>query len=249
MREDFRIGNEKLEEIGIMRIVEDHYMTPQKRGTIYFVKSPVSLDKTTSLAIYPSSNHFCYFANGNKSGDIVGLYAYIKNCNQWQALQELLAYYGLSGRQQDKEEARLRIQRQQAEERKRAARKQEFHNAVSGEISRLKGKLEKHKATLQKSKIEPFSNLWIDIQNEIQRTENNLNILTAADMTTYRRMKPNSDLGLSSDRPAWLLDCLAILSDIGAFKATEEEIREITAQRNFELCRMPGRDWRCKVEW
>ena len=105
MREDFRIGNEKLEEIGIMRIVEDHYMTPQKRGTIYFVKSPVSLDKTTSLAIYPSSNHFCDFANGNKSGDIVGLYAYIKNCNQWQALQELLAYYGLSGRQQDKEEA------------------------------------------------------------------------------------------------------------------------------------------------
>ena len=91
--------------------------------------------------------------------------------------------------------------------------------------------------------------MWIDIQNEIQRTENNLNILTAADMTTYRRMKPNSDLGLSSDRPAWLLDCLAILSDIGAFKATEEEIREITAQRNFELCRMPGRDWRCKVEW
>lgn len=61
-----------------------------------FVKSPKTADKTRSLKLYP------------------------QGCNQWQVLQELSAYYGLSGRQQDKEEARQRIQRQQAEERKRA---------------------------------------------------------------------------------------------------------------------------------
>lgn len=248
-KEDFRLKILELNKIGIIRISTNHYMEPRRRGSIFFVKSPVSADKTESLAIFPSSNRFCDFANGNKSGDIVGFYAYLKNCNQWQALKELSDYYGLEGEQPDKEKTRRRIQQQQVEERKRAARKQAFHAALFGEIDRLKDKLEKYTATLQKSKTEPFCDLWTDIQNEIPRTEYKLDILTATDMATYRRMKPNSDLGLSSDRPAWLLDCLAILSEVGAFEATEEEIREITAQRDFELCRVPGRDRRCKIEW
>ena len=133
-KEDFRLKISELNRIGIIRITTDHYMEPRRRGSNFFVKSPISTDKTASLALYPSSNRFCDFAGGNKSGDVVGLYAYIKNCNQWQALQELSAYYGLSGRQQDKEEAQQRIQRQQAEESKRAVRKQAFHNALFGEI-------------------------------------------------------------------------------------------------------------------
>lgn len=101
-RLDFEKGIEELNRIGIIRITTDHYMEPRRRGSNFFVKSPISTDRTASLALYPSSNRFCDFAGGNKSGDVVGLYAYIKNCNQWQALQELSAYYGLSGRQQDK---------------------------------------------------------------------------------------------------------------------------------------------------
>lgn len=249
-KKDFEMKIEELGRIGILRIATDHYMEPRRRGSNFFVKSPISSDRTWSCCLYPSNNRFCDFAGGNKSGDIIGFCAHIKNCNQWQAFQELSAYYGLSSdRQQDKEEARKRIQRQQAEESKRAARKQAFHAALFGEIDRLKDKIGKYKATLQKSKTEPFSDLWTDIQNEIPRTEYKLDILTAADMATYRRMKPNSDLGLSSDRPAWLLDCLTILSEVGAFEATEEEIREITAQRDFELCRVPGRDRRCVCEW
>ena len=61
MREDFREVREELKEIGIRRIVEEHYMTPQRR-TIYFVKSPASPDKTASLAIFPETNRFCDFA-------------------------------------------------------------------------------------------------------------------------------------------------------------------------------------------
>lgn len=246
-KEDFRTKNQELsEKIGIIRIVTDFYMEPDSR---LFVKSPKTADKTRSLKLYPNTGRFYDFATST-GGDAIGFIAYLQGCNQWQALQTLSAYYGLSSdRQQDKEEARKRIQRQKAEERKRAARKQAFHAALFGEIDRLKDKLEKYTATLQKSKTEPFCDLWTDIQNEIPRTEYKLDILTATDMATYRRMKPNSDLGLSSDRPAWLLDCLAILSEVGAFEATEEEIREITAQRDFELCRVPGRDRRCKIEW
>lgn len=173
----------------------------------------------------------------------------IKNCNQWQALQELSAYYGLSGRQQDKEETQQRIQRQRAEEHKRAVRKQAFHIALFDQINQLKDKQEKYRIILKKGEIEPFSDSWVYIQNEIQRTEYKLDVLTAADMYTYRRLKPSQGHGLPSDRPAWLLDCLAILAESGAFEATEAEINELTAQRAFESSRVLGRDRRCAVEW
>lgn len=245
-KEDFRMKIEELNRIGIIRIVTDFYMEPDSR---LFVKSPKTADKTRSLKLYPNTGRFYDFATST-GGDIIGFIAYLQGCNQWQALQTLSTYYGLSSdRRRDKEEARQRIQRQQAEERKRAARKQAFHNALFGEIDRLKDKLGKYRLVLEKGKIEPFSDLWAYVMNEIQGAEYRLDILTAADMATYRRMKPNSDLGLSSDRPAWLLDCLSILAEVGAFEATEEEIREITAQRAFELCRAPGRDRRCCVEW
>lgn len=246
-KEDFRTKNQELsEKIGIIRIVTDFYMEPDSR---LFVKSPKTADKTRSLKLYPNTGRFYDFATST-SGDVVGFVAYLQGCNQWQALQILSAYYGLSSdRQQDREEARKRIQRQQAEERKRAARKQAFHAALFGEIDRLKDKIGKYKATLQKSKTEPFSDLWAYVMNEIQGAEYKLDILTAADMDEYRRMKSNPAQGLPSDRPQWILDCLAILAEVGVFEATEEEIKEITAQRDFELRRAPGRDRRCCVEW
>lgn len=192
-KEDFRTKILELNRIGIIRIVTDFYMEPDSR---LFVKSPKTADKTRSLKLYPNTGRFYDFATST-GGDIVGLIAYLQGCNQWQALQTLSAYYGLSSdRQQDKEEARKRIQRQQEEERKRAARKQAFHNALFGEISRLKDKLGKYRLVLEKGKIEPFSDLWAYVMNEIQGAEYRLDILTAADMATYRRMKPNLDLGL-----------------------------------------------------
>ena len=249
-KEDFEMRIEELGRIGILRIATDHYMEPRRRGSNFFVKSPISSDRTWSCCLYPSNNRFCDFAGGNKSGDIIGFYAHIKNCNQWQALQILSAYYGLSSdRQRGKEEARKRIQRQQAEERKKAARKQAFHNALFGEIDRLKDWLNKYRLILEKGELEPFSDLWAYVMNEIQGAEYKLDILTAADMDEYRRMKSNPAQGLPSDRPQWILDCLAILAEVGVFEATEEEIKEITAQRDFELRRAPGRDRRCCVEW
>ena len=103
-KEDFEMRIEELGRIGILRIATDHYMEPRRRGSNFFVKSPISSDRTWSCCLYPSNNRFCDFAGGNKSGDIIGFYAHIKNCNQWQALQILSAYYGLSSdRRQDKE--------------------------------------------------------------------------------------------------------------------------------------------------
>lgn len=249
MRENFKIVNEELNKIGIRKITEEHYMTPRRRGTIYFVKSPLTPDKTASLAIFPESNRFCDFANGNKSGDIICLYAYVKSCSQWEALKALTQYYGFSGSRQDRKDVRRRIEKEETEERKRAARKKAFYTALFGEIGQLKDKLRKYNLVLENGEIEPFSDVWVYVQGEIQKTEYKLDVLTAADMYTYRRLKSSQGHGLPSDRPEWLLDCLAILEESGAFEATEAEIRELTAQRAFESSRVPGRDRRCACEW
>ncbi len=137
MKSDFMIIKQQLP--GIVRVVSDFYAEPKRKGSVFYVKSPATHDRTASLAIYPSSNRFCDFANGNLSGDCIAFVAYIKNINQWQALKELQVYYGLTdAREQEKEEARQRIQLQQEQERRKAERKQAFYAALWGEIDRLK---------------------------------------------------------------------------------------------------------------
>lgn len=102
---------------------------------------------------------------------------------------------------------------------------------------------------IEKAVFEPFSDEWCYCVNELQKTEYRLDILCAADCREYARLKPYHE-NLPSDRYKWLLDCLAVLAEYGAFKATADEIKEITTQRDFELTRQPGGAVRrCKVEW
>lgn len=82
--------------------------------------------------------------------------------------------------------------------------------------------------------------MWGCCINELQKAEYKLDILCTADQGAYRRMKPDVAAGLSSDRPQWLLDTLAILAEDVAFQATKEEIARIEKQRDFELRRQPG---------
>jgi len=248
MREDFMLVKEELDRIGIIKISQDFYLQPEKRGRYFFVKSPVTYDKTPSLALYPNTNRFCDFANGNLSGDSISFLAYVRGCNNWHALKELQTYYGLmNSKEQDREEARRRIELQKQEERRRKERKQAFYMALLGEIERLKCLAVIYSTAIEKTVFEPFSESFVYCVGELQKVNYKLDILTNADMSTYRRMK-YSDV-LVSDRPQWLLDVLMILSECGAFQATEDEISEIKAQRDFELTRAAGGQRRCKIDW
>lgn len=223
-----------------MRVSQDFYLQPMRKGSCYFVKSPATPDKTASLALYPNTNRFVDFANGGISGDCISFVAYVRGCNNWQALKELQAFYGLSGcREREKEEVQRRIQRQQAEEQYRTERKQAFYAALFGEIDRLKRWTEILAIAIEKPLYEPFSELWAYCINERQLAEYRLDILTAADMNTYRRLKYSDNL--HSDRPQWILDCLSILSACDAFQATESETKEIR--------RAAVEGGRCKVDW
>ncbi len=250
MKSEFIIAKEELNQIGITKICSDFYIEPKKEGSVFFTKSPSTQDKTFSLALYPNSNRFCDFANGNYSGDVVGFVSYIKGINNWQALQELKSFYGLiDSREVDKQEIRQRIQLQQREKCKKSKRQQEFKTALFGEIDRLKRWENIYKVIMKKQIYAPFTNEWCYCIKEQQQINLKLDILCAVDSRTYIRMKPNPSMGLSSDRPQWLLDTLAILAEYGSFKATKAELEEITTQRDFELTRKSGTDRRCSIEW
>lgn len=249
MKSDFMLAKEELGRIGIIRVAADFYSEPKRKGSVFFVKSPVTHDKTASLALYPNTNRFCDFANGGASGDCISFVAYVRGCNQWEALKELRGFYGLTdSREQDRQEAQRRIQLQQEQEHKREERKQAFYMALYDEIDRLKSWVAIYKTAIEKRLYESFSDLWTYCMEELQKIDYRLDILCAADCKTYPRLKAHSE-NLSSDRFQWLLDCLGILQESGAFTATESEIKEITAQRDFELTRQPGAERRCGVEW
>lgn len=250
MKSDFTLAKEELSQIGIVRVSRDFYTEPRRKGSCYFVKSPATHDKTASLALYPNSNRFTDFSNSNYSGDCIAFVAYVKGCNQWQALKELQAFYGLTDtREKDRQEAQRRIQLQQEQERRKEERRQAFYRALWTQIDDLKRWAVIYSIAIEKRLFEPFSDTWAYCVNELQKTEYRLDILCEADCEAYPRMKAYHEY-LPSNRYQWLLDCLAVLAEYGVFEATADEIKEITTQRDFELTRQPGRAVRrCKVEW
>ena len=249
MKSDFKLAIPDLNRIGIVRVSTDFYTEPKRKGTVFFVRSPAGTDRTASLALFPNSNRFTDFSNANYSGDIIGFVAYVKGCNQWQALKELQAYYGLTdSREQDRQEAQRRILLQQQEERRKEERRQGFYRALWEQIDDLKRWAVIYSTAIEKELFEPFSDEWCYCLNEKQKVEYRLDILCAADCREYMRLKPFHE-DLPSDRYKWLLDCLAVLAEGGAFTATEEELKEIKAQAVFEVQRKPGVERRCIVEW
>lgn len=239
MRKDF-------ERVKMKVHVEDvayHLLGEPVRGMFRFPG-----ERTPSIKVYPETNSFFDFGRG-VGGDSVKLWAHIRRCDSWDALKEIKALYGIMDTP-DKESARKRIKHQEKERRRQEERKQEFENALFGEVDRLKHWADIFRMALEKRLYEPFSDMWAYCVNELQGIEYKLDILCASDLKTYRRMKPKPGLGLGSDRPQWLLDALSILEEAGLFQAAEDELMEIKAQRDFELLeRMPGKDRVCSIEW
>lgn len=248
MREDFKEKIEELNKIGIVRVCADFYQRPNSR---LFVKSPATQDKHFSMRLYPATNSFCDYANGNIGGDIIRFVAYVCNIDNWKSLLLLSEFYGLScSKERKRQEVTKEIKWQQDQERKRQTRQQEFKTALFGHIGELKQQEQNYKDILAKDACKPFCEVWCYVIEQIQSISRRLNILCASDCVTYRRMKPDIEKGFFSDRPRWLLDTLAILAEENAFQATQNELEEIKAQNVFEMCdRLPGKDRRCWVTW
>lgn len=209
---------EKLNQIGIMQVSRDLYCNPNERG---FVKSPVTKDKTYSCKLYPKTNTYCDFANGNHGGDIVSFVAYINGIGNVKAMQLLAGQYGFDDSDtMTKEERNRWIMERKRKQLLKQKRKIEFDTALVN----LTGYLKKEYDFL-KSKIklyEPFSELWCKAVNEKQKISYQLDILCATDMYTYRRMHDKN--GFTSERAIWLLHTLQIMHEYKVLDITKKEV-------------------------
>ena len=240
MSEVFREIKESL----TMRQVAEHLGYSVNRSG--FILSPFGKEKTASCKLYRNSYYDFSTAAG---GDLIRFTAAILNINNWEACQYLVQAFSLPISLSGSTDRREEIERRQRERKRQEERKQEFRTALSGEIDSLKRWADIYRTAIEKRLYEPFSDMWGYCINELQKAEYKLDILCTADQETYRRMKPDA-AGLSSDRPQWLLDVLEILAENGAFQATQRELAEIQAQRNFELLeRQPGKDRICSIPW
>lgn len=228
-----------------MRQVAEHLGYSVNRSG--FIHSPFKEERTASLKCY---EHSFYDFSSGIGGDCVRFASLVLGVDNWQAAKYLCEAFflpiSLSGAADRREE----IERRQRERQRQEERQQEFKAALFGEIDSLKRWTDIYRTAIEKQLYEPLGDMWGYCINELQKTEYKLDILCGADQEAYRRMKPKVELGLSSDRPQWLLDTLAILAEEGAFQATQSELAEIQKQRDFELLeRQPGKDRVCNIEW
>ena len=69
--------------------------TAKKAGNEYIALNPTRNDKNLgSFRINTTNGKWADFATGDKGGDIISLYAYIKSVNQLTAAKELLRFVG-----------------------------------------------------------------------------------------------------------------------------------------------------------
>lgn len=228
MKGDFTAANEQLNQRGIISICTDLYMRPQRKGNLYYVKSPVTADRHASLCLYPTTNTFVDYANGGQHGDIIGLIAYTQGCNQWDALQVLRDYYGLSSNKEgDSQKARQQIKVQQEQDRKKAERIKAFDLALSNTISRLRQWEQLYQDILDNHLREPISDAREQLLARQQHISYQLDVLCGTDTTQYPHLLPGH-----SSYYQWMLDCMEVLAAQGTYVATDTELATIKAQRD-----------------
>lgn len=235
--------NEIKESLTMQQVAEHFGYKVNRSG---FILSPFGNEKTPSCKLYRNSYYDFSTAAG---GDLIQFTAALTGSNNWQACQYLVEAfslpYSLSGGIDNREQ----IRRREQEKQKQQERQQEFKACLLRKIDELKCWEDIYKVALEKKLYEPFSDMWCYCMDELQKTGYKLDILCGSDQSMYRRMKPDSAAGLSSDRPQWLLDVLSILGEDGNFKATREEILKIEKQRDFELFREPEKRGEKKRLW
>ena len=78
----------------ILNILQDLLPNGQKQGLEYLAYNPKRIDKKLgSFKINLATGKWADFATNHKGGDIISLYAYVKNIQQLQAAKELKKIY------------------------------------------------------------------------------------------------------------------------------------------------------------
>ena len=135
-------------------------------------------ERTPSIKIYPETNSFFDFGR-NTGGDCIRLWSHVKGCDNWTALNEIVALYGISAtlNETDKENIVAKIKRQEkAQEKRRQAERREQKQWVM-QVDRLHEELELYNNLLNSPRIPPLSWVWTWCMNGKQLAEYELDYL------------------------------------------------------------------------
>ena len=169
MTEKFKIFREQVH----IQDVAIHLMGRPERGMFKYPG-----EKTASIKLYTQTQSFYDFGR-NTGGDVIALWAHVRNCNNWEAMNEIAAIFGVSAvlNETDRKSTTERIRQQEkAQEKRRQAERREQKQWVM-QVDRLHEELELYDNLLNSPHIPPLSWVWTWCMNGKQLAEYELDCL------------------------------------------------------------------------
>ena len=135
-------------------------------------------EKTPSIKIYSGTGSFFDFGRG-VGGDAVALWAHVRNCNNWEAMNEIAAIFGVSAvsNETDRKSIAERIKAQEKEQKEREQNEKRRQKRWVMQVDRLHEELEIYDNLLNSPHIPPLSWVWTWCMNGKQLTEYELDYL------------------------------------------------------------------------
>lgn len=129
-------------------------------------------ERTPSIKIYKETGSFFDFGRA-KGGDAVALWAHVCNCDNWTALRELSAVFGISTalNETDKENIVAKIKRQEKAQKEREQAEKCKRKKWIAQVDRLHEELELYDNLLNSPHIPPLSWVWTWCMNGKQLAE------------------------------------------------------------------------------
>lgn len=135
-------------------------------------------EKTPSIKIYKETGSFFDFGR-SKGGDVIRLWSHVKGCNNWEALNEIAALYGIPTalNETDRKNIVAKIKRQEKAQKEREQAEKRKRKQWIAQVDRLHEELELYDNLLNSPHIPPLSWVWTWCMNGKQLAEYELDHL------------------------------------------------------------------------
>ena len=152
MKENFQVIKDQIS----IESVAQHLLGQPVHGMYRFPG-----EKTPSIKIYSKTGSFYDFGR-NIGGDSIRMWSHVKGCDNWTALQELSAVYGVSTdlNTADRKSIAERIEAQKAAQKEREQDEKRRQKQWVMQVDRLKAQEELYNNLLESPHIQPFSDVW-----------------------------------------------------------------------------------------
>lgn len=135
-------------------------------------------EKTASIKIYEKTQSF-YDYGRNCGGDAVALWAHVRNCNNWEAMNEIAVLYGISValNETDRKNIVAKIKRREKAQKEREQTEKRKRRQWIKEVERLQEWQKLCQDLLDSGHLPPFCDVRSWCYSEIQIADHKLDVL------------------------------------------------------------------------